>query len=61
MQKQVYLMAKLLEERLGLNVDEGRGKLRYVWGKRMQLLIPELPNRTSFSLERSVMIENAGD
>lgn len=34
-------------EWLGLVSDEGRGKLRYAWGRCMRPLIPGFPNETS--------------
>ncbi len=34
-------------EDLAQDTDEGRGKLRNVWGRRKQPLNPESPNETS--------------
>ena len=35
---------RLLEGQLGLNFDEGRGKLRYAWVRCMQPVTPRSPN-----------------
>ena len=38
----------LLVGQLGLNRDEGRGKLRKAWGSRMRALNPRFPNTSTF-------------
>ena len=43
---------KLLDGQLGLNFDEGRGKLRYARVRCMQPLTPRFPNAKRVYAER---------
>ena len=43
---------KLLDGQLGLNFDEGRGKLRYARVRCMQPLTPRFPNAKRINAER---------
>ena len=43
---------KLLDGQLGLNFDEGRGKLRYARARCMRLLTPRFPNVKHNNAER---------